>query len=125
MISLPKVVNEAWEHKEGPSIFTTVDETGIPNSIYVSCIQKNSESSFMIADNFFSKTRHNICIGKKVSILFITKNNKAYQLKGTATRYTSGIPFETMKNWLDPKYPGKAAVVINVEEVYNGSERLV
>jgi hypothetical protein len=30
-----------------------------------------------------------------------------------------------MKNgWLDKKYPGYAAVVIHIEEVYNGAEKL-
>jgi hypothetical protein len=39
---------------------------------------------------------------------------------------TSGKEFEEMKNgWLDKKFPGNAAVVFHINEVYSGSEKLV
>ena len=72
------------------------------------------------------KTRVNIKAGSPVSLLYITKEKKAFQLKGSVAYVTEGIQFEDMKNrWLDKKYPGHAAVVITIEEVFNGAKKLV
>ena len=71
------------------------------------------------------KTRANIKNGSPVSLLYITKKKKAYQLKGSVRYITQGPIFEDMKNgWLDKKYPGHAAVVIHIEAVYSGAEKL-
>jgi len=125
MANLPKLVINLWENREGPVVFTTVDENSTPNSVYVSCIRRENESTFVIADNYFEKTRVNIENGKKSCILFITKNRKSIQMKGIVERHSSGNVFNGMKKWLNPKYPGKAAVVFAVQEVYMGSEKLV
>jgi len=38
MSALPENVIKAWENHQGPIILTTVDEDGIPNSIYATCV---------------------------------------------------------------------------------------
>ncbi|TFH15213.1 MAG: pyridoxamine 5'-phosphate oxidase family protein, partial [Lentisphaerales bacterium] len=74
MPTLPEDVSKAWDNREGPVVFTTVNGNGTPNSIYATCVKKFSDDKLVIADNYFSKTRSNILAGSKGSILFITKD---------------------------------------------------
>ncbi len=78
MAVLPEEVIKAWEEKSGPVILTTVDKTGKPNSIYATCVNRYDESTLVVADNYFDKTRKNILEGSKAVILFITKEGKSY-----------------------------------------------
>jgi len=122
---LPESVSKAWDSMEGPAVFTTVSEDGIANSIYVSCVHKFSEDKLVVADNFFNKTRANILAGSKGVLLFLTKDGKSFQVKGTIDYLTTGEIYDDMKNnWLDTKYPGHAAAVLNVEDVFSGAEKL-
>ena len=125
MAKIPEAASNAWEEREGPVVMTTVDSQSIPNTIYVTCVQKIADDKIVVADNKFHKTRANIKAGSKVSLLYITKERKAYQIKGSVDYQTEGPVYEDMKNrWLDKKYPGNAAAVITVEEVYSGADKL-
>jgi predicted pyridoxine 5'-phosphate oxidase superfamily flavin-nucleotide-binding protein len=125
MATLPEVASKAWEDREGPAVFTTVDEKGVPNTIYVTWVRKIGDDKMVVADNKFHKTRANIMAGSKASLLYITKEKKAYQIKGSLEYLTDGEIYEDMKNgWLDKKYAGNAATVIHIEEVYSGAEKL-
>ena len=125
MATLPEIASQAWENREGPVVLTTVDSNGIPNTIYVTCVKKISDSKIVVADNKMHKTQANIKAGCAVSLLYITSEKKAFQLKGSVQYQTSGKLFDEMKTvWLDKKYPGHAAVVINIEEVYSGADKL-
>ena len=125
MPQLPADVKDAWEKRNGPAIFTTVNEETMPNTIYVTCIGLYDDSTVLIADNYFDKTRHNIHAGSKGSLLFMTEDNKTYQIKGTLGYHTSGPLFDHMKSWNPEKHPGHAAAALAVEEVYSGSEKLL
>lgn len=57
MSALPSSVSKAWEVRKGPVILATVDNNGVPNAIYASCVSKFSEDSIVVADNYFDKTR--------------------------------------------------------------------
>ena len=125
MSVLPKEVSKAWDKREGPLVFTTVDKNEVPNTIYATCVNKSNEETIVIADNFFNKTRNNILAGSKGSILFITNEKKAFQVKGTIEYHKEGELFEDMKKWNPKKHPGNAAVVLKVEEVYSGAKKLL
>ena len=126
MAALPEIASKAWDDREGPVVLTTVDDSGVPNSIYASCVSKFSDEKLVVADNFFDKTRANILAGSPGSILYINKEGKAFQVKGTISYEKSGEVFDDMKNgWLNSNFPGVAAAVLNVEEVYSGSEKLL
>lgn len=125
MSVLPKDVSKAWDDREGAIVFTTVDGYGKPNSIYASCVKKFNENKLVVVDNYFNKTRANILTGSKGSILFITKDGKAFQIKGSIDYKKEGNIYADMKKWLDPKFPGNAAAVLNIEEVYSGAEKLL
>ncbi|MDO9537155.1 MAG: pyridoxamine 5'-phosphate oxidase family protein [Thermoplasmata archaeon] len=122
---LPEKVSTAWDERTGPVIFTTVDGKGSPNAIYATCVNKFNEDTIVIADNFFDKTRKNILAGTRGSILFITPEGKAFQVKGAIEYYKEGDIFEDMKKWNPKQHPGHAATALKVEEVYSGSERLL
>ena len=122
---LTDTIKAAWENREGPAVLTTVDRNGNPNSIYVTCVLLYGDDSIAIADNYFNKTRDNICSGSRGSFLFITRERKAFQIKGTIEYQKTGDIQEYLKNCLDAKYPVHAAAVLRVEEAYSGAERII
>jgi len=124
MSGLPAEVSKAWDARKGPIVFTTVDTNGVPNAIYATCVKKFDNDSLVIADNYFDKTRSNISAGSKGSILFITNDDKAFQVKGTIEYHKEGAVFTDMKAWNPQKHPGHAAAVLKVEEVYSGAKKL-
>jgi predicted pyridoxine 5'-phosphate oxidase superfamily flavin-nucleotide-binding protein len=125
MPALPESVSQAWENREGPIILTTVDAEGKPNAIYATCVSKYSEDTLVVADNFFNKTRANILANSPASLLFITKEGKSYQIKGTIEYHTAGVVFNDMKQWNPANLPGHAAAALNIEHVYSGADQLV
>jgi hypothetical protein len=125
MSAMPEEVINAWNDRQGPAILTTVDTSGTPNSIYVTCVSLLDGSSIVVADNYFNKTRNNILAGSKGSILFITNAGKAFQVKGTIEYHKEGAIFDDMKSWNPQKHPGHAAAVLKSEEIYSGAEKLL
>jgi hypothetical protein len=124
MAVLPEAVSKAWEERDGAVVLTTVDDKGNPNSIYATCVGKFNDEILVVADNYFDKTRKNILSGSRGSILFITKEGRSFQVKGTIDYITEGEVFDFMKSWNPEKHPGHAATALKVEEVYSGSEKL-
>ena len=125
MAVLPEEVSKAWENRKDPIILTTVSKEGTPNSIYATCVSKYSEDTLVVANNYFSKTLKNIEAGSSGSILFITPDNKSYQVKGRIEYHTDGPLFEDMKKWNPEKHPGHAATALKVEAVFKGAEQLL
>jgi predicted pyridoxine 5'-phosphate oxidase superfamily flavin-nucleotide-binding protein len=125
MPRLPEDVSDAWDKRKGPVVLSTVDENGVPNAIYATCVSKFDEETIVIADNYFDKTRKNILAGSKGSVLFITNEDKSFQIKGTIGYHKEGKVFEDMKKWNPAKHPGHAAAALNVEEVFSGSKKLL
>ncbi|MCD4824087.1 MAG: pyridoxamine 5'-phosphate oxidase family protein [Phycisphaerae bacterium] len=125
MAALPKPVAQAWDQRNGPVVLTTTDSNGTPNAIYATCVSMFDDETIVIADNFFDKTRKNILAGSKGSLLFITADNKAFQIKGTIEYHKNGAVFEDMQSWNPTKHPGHAAAALKVEEVYSGAEKLL
>ena len=125
MPALPEKVSKAWDDHQGPVILTTVDEAGTPNAIYATCVSKYDEETLVVANNYFSKTLKNIQSGSNGSLLFITKDGKAYQVKGSIEYHTEGAIFDDMKTWNPEKHPGHAATALKVETVFAGAEQLL
>ncbi|HPY30380.1 MAG TPA: pyridoxamine 5'-phosphate oxidase family protein [Verrucomicrobiota bacterium] len=116
---------EAWKHREGPAVLATVNGAGIPNVIYVGEIHYVPGVGFIVADNYFCKTRANIQQGSKGAILFLTADRKSFQVKGPLTYHTSGPVFEHMRALHDPRRPGVGATRLPIEEIYSGAEKLL
>ena len=124
MIVLPEEVIKAWDDRSGAVVLTTVDKSGKPNSIYATCVSRYNESTLVVADNYFDKTRKNINDGSPASILFITKGGTSYQVKGSIRIFTGGEIFDDMKKWNPEKHPGHGAAALTAEEVFSGSKQL-
>jgi predicted pyridoxine 5'-phosphate oxidase superfamily flavin-nucleotide-binding protein len=118
-------ISQAWERREGPAVLATVDAAKTPNAIYVGEIRYAPGEGFIVADNYFCKTRANIKGGTKSAILFYTKDRKSFQVKGPLTYHTQGPIFEHMRSWRNPKDPGVAAALLRIEEAYSGAEKLL
>ncbi len=119
-----EVLAEAWKNRKGPAVFTTASHEGIANSIFVSCIEIDDAGNIIIADNYFHKTNQNIADGSKGVVLFITEEDKSFQIKGEITCYETGPFYDFMKSKNPTKHPGHRAVVIHVSEVYSGATKL-
>ena len=119
-----KFIVEEWEKHQGPVVFTTVNKEGVPNSIYMTFAALYDENIVLLADNFLSKTKENLSSGKKGSVLFITSEKKAYQLKGVLSYYKDGKYFDNMKKWNREDLPGHGVVALKIEEIYSGAKKL-
>ncbi len=124
MSTLPQSFNEAWTNREARMIFTTVSTSGEPNAVWVLCVNKLDDQRILIANNFFNKTLKNIQSGSQGSLLLIAPEREAYQIKGSLEYYTDGPIYQDMKDWLDPKFAGVGAVILNIESIYYGAEKV-
>ncbi len=121
-----ETVRKAFAAIKGPAVLTTVDAGGNPNSIYATCVNFFDDGHFVVADNYFDKTRKNLKAGgKRGSVLFLDADGNAYQLKGALEYHDGGKFFDHMKTWNPTKHPGHAAAVLRIEEVWSGSEKIV
>ena len=124
MATLPQTFLDAWEQREPRMIFTTVDPKCEPNSVWVLCVNKLDNQRILIANNFFNKTLENIKSGSRGALLFIAPEREAYQIKGSLEYHSEGPVYEDMKAWLDPKFAGVGAVILNIESIYYGAEKV-
>ncbi|NLE41697.1 MAG: pyridoxamine 5'-phosphate oxidase family protein [Lentisphaerae bacterium] len=122
MSTLPESIRNAWNDRNGPVVVGTVDENGLPNLIYATCVGTFGDDRLVVADNYFNKTRHNAALGGQGSILFMDKAGKAYQLKGRLEYHTSGEVYDSMKRWNPEKHPGHAALALRVEAAFSGAQ---
>ena len=123
-MKLSETLKQAWQNRQNPIILTTVDTAGQPNAIYASSVSLYDDERLVVADNYFDKTRRNIHSGSAGSLLFITADKKAYQIKGHFEYHESGPIFDDMKKWNPARHPGVAAAVLLIDEVYQGAKRL-
>ena len=125
MTTLPQAFMDAWEQREPRMIFTTVDPGAEPNSVWVLCVKLLDDKRVLIANNFFNKTLQNIKSGSRGALLMIAPEREAYQIKGSLEYYEDGPVYDDMKAWLDPKFAGVGAVILNIESIYYGAEKVL
>ena len=125
MAKLTKEILDAWNQRNGPVVLTTVAADGTPNAIYATCVGLYGDDTLVVADNYFDKTRANIRSGCTGAILFITKDNKAFQVKGRLAYHENGPVFDEMKRWNPANHPGHAAAALQVESAYSGATKLI
>jgi predicted pyridoxine 5'-phosphate oxidase superfamily flavin-nucleotide-binding protein len=124
MIKIPEEVKKAWDSKQDPIVLTTVSKQGVPNSIYATCVALFEDSYVLVANNKFKKTYQNIMENDKATLLFITKEKKAYQIKGKIKYETEGKAFDDMKKWNRPDLAGYGVAKLEVEEIYSGANKI-
>jgi hypothetical protein len=124
MKSLPEEICNAWNNRDGAVVLTTISKDGTANSIYATCVGMYENKYIVVADNYFDKTRKNILDGSTGLVLFISKDKKAYQVKGSLEYHDSGELFDFMKSWNPKQHPGHAAAVLIPEKVYSGAKEV-
>ncbi len=125
MISIPESIKKEWSNKQDAIVLTTVSATGIPNSIYATMAALYNDNKVLIANNKFKKTLENIETSKEATVLFITKETKSYQLKGSVSYKTEGNEFNDMKRWNRADLPGYGVAVIEIQEIFSGAEKII
>jgi len=118
-------LKKEWDNRNKAIVLTTVSNDGTPNSIYATCNALFNDDSILVANNFFDKTLKNIESTGKASVLFITNDDKSYQVKGSVKHINSGAEFDDMKSWNPEKLPGHGVAVIDIEEVYSGADKIL
>ena len=120
MTKIPDAVKRAISKQE---LFCVATSTlkGVPNVVYIKYLKVVDDETILIADNYLNKTRDNILNNGKIAFAVLDEEKGSFQIKGTAQRLTEGTMFDEVQTWVRDKTP-KAAVVMNVEEIYNRAE---
>lgn len=121
MTKIPDVVKKAISEQKLFCVATSTSK-GIPNVVYIKYLKVVDDRTILIADNYFNKTRDNILSNGKIAFAVLDKEKGSFQIKGTARRLTEGDMFDEVQRWVTEKLPKAAAIVIKVEEIYNGAE---
>ena len=101
----------------------TADKKARPNVILVGVWYWADEETLVVSDNYLNKTKENL--EEKPIVAFNGwADGKSYQIKCRVHWETSGPRYERIRKLATSgtrHFPGKAAVVCSVEEVYQGS----
>ena len=125
MITIPEKIKNEWNNKQDAVVLTTVSAKGIPNSIYVTQVSLFGDNKVLVANNKFQKTLENIEVCKEATVLFITKETKSYQIKGSVSYKTEGDEFNNMKKWNRADLPGYGVAVVKIREIFSGAEKII
>jgi len=123
MAQLPDTVKKAISKQELFPVATSTSK-GIPNVVYIKYLKVIDDQTILIADNYLNKTRDNILNNGKIAFAVLDDEKGSFQIKGTARRLTEGTMFDEVQKWVPEKLPRVAAVVMRVEEIYNGTKRI-
>jgi predicted pyridoxine 5'-phosphate oxidase superfamily flavin-nucleotide-binding protein len=121
MAKVPDVVKKAISKQELFCV-ATCSSKGIPNVVYIKYLKVVDDETILIGDNYLHKTRDNIVNNGKIAFAVLDEEKGSFQIKGTARRLTEGAMFDEVQKWVAEKLPRAAAVVMHVEEIYNGAE---
>ncbi|MDD5134110.1 MAG: pyridoxamine 5'-phosphate oxidase family protein [Phycisphaerae bacterium] len=121
MARLPDAVKKAISKQEIFPVATSSQDQ-IPNVVYIAYLKVIDDQTVLIADNYLSKTRKNILSNGKIAFAVRDEEKGSFQIKGTAERLTEGAMFDEVQKWVSDKLPRAAAVVMRVEEIYNGAK---
>jgi predicted pyridoxine 5'-phosphate oxidase superfamily flavin-nucleotide-binding protein len=127
MAKLPEEVKTAIDKAVNVCVATT-DASAVANVVYVSYLKYQGDETIIIADNKFGKTRQNLNANSKLSFVVLdTDTKKSYQVKGTVTSFSEGEQYQSVVDWVHVKHPQTtpfAALYVEVEEVFCGSEKI-
>lgn len=114
--------------KTMPYCIATASADGKSNLVYIACLKVIDENTILIADNKFEKTRANLDANPQASLVVLDPDTKtAYQIKGSMECHSEGDKYQATVDWVHeerPQLTPKAGFYMNVEEVYNGPQRL-
>ena len=128
-MKIPKHIQDTINNQE-VHILSTSTKEGVPNIIYLKFLKVYNDDQILIANNLFSKTEKNLIENPRISFVVLDKENKkAYQIKGTAEIHKNDKIYEDTVEWVKTKSPNmgapKSGVILNVEEIYLGAEKIL
>jgi len=123
MAKLTQQVKNAISNQEVFPVATSSNQA-VPNVVYIKFLKPINDETILIADNYLNKTKDNILSNGKISFVVLDKEKGSFQIKGTAQRATEGAMFEEVQQWVPDDLPKAAAIVMQVEDIYNGAEQI-
>ena len=102
----------------------TSNQDQIPNVVYITYLKVVDDQTVLIADNYLNKTRDNILNNGKIAFAVLDEEKGSFQIKGTCERLTEGNMFDEVQKWVPDELPKVAAVIMHIEEIYNGAEQI-
>jgi len=124
MVQLPKMVKDAI-NKQDVFPVATCSQNGTPNVVYIKFLKVLDDKTVLIADNYLSKTRDNILHNPKLAFVARDEEKGSFQIKGTVKRLIDGPMYGEVQKWVPDNFPKVAAVVLHIEQIYNGANQLV
>ena len=121
MAQLPDAVKKAISKQEIFPVATN-NQDQIPNVVYIAYLKVIDAQTVLIADNYLNKTRDNILSNGKIAFTVLDDKKGSFQIKGRAERLTEGAMFDEVQKWVSDDLPKVAAVVMHIEDIYNGAE---
>lgn len=101
----------------------TATTDGVPNVVPIGNIKPLDNKTVIIADSYMIKSRANLEANPKVAFVVEDAAKYPFQFKGSVKIYTSGEYYDEVVKWVKEASPlapaPKAAVVIDVEEIYS------
>ncbi len=101
----------------------TATTDGVPNVVPIGNIKPLDDKTVIIADSYMIKTRANLEANPKVSFVVQDVAKYPFQFKGSVKIYDNGEYYDKVVEWIKEESPlapsPKAAIVIEVEEVYS------
>ena len=123
MAQLPEAVKKAISKQEVFPVATS-NQDQIPNVAYIAYLKVIDDQTVLIADNYLDKTRNNILSNGRIAFAVLDEEKGSFQIKGIAERQTKGDLFDEVQKWVPDELPKVAAVIMKIEEIYNGAERV-
>jgi predicted pyridoxine 5'-phosphate oxidase superfamily flavin-nucleotide-binding protein len=98
----------------------TADPTGTPNVILVAIWKILDDETILIVDNYLNKTKRNLEANPRMAVVVYNRDTrKSFQLKGSVTIETTGPRFAEAQTLANAgNFPGRAAVVLTVTDIY-------
>ncbi|MBN1682631.1 pyridoxamine 5'-phosphate oxidase family protein [Candidatus Bathyarchaeota archaeon] len=119
MVKVPEEIRKTFE-KQRVIPFATASKNGIPNVALVGMWWWEDEETLVVVDNYLNKTKTNF-MENPVAAFNGWADGKSYLVKGNVEYQTSGTLYEKVRIRATSgqrQFPGKAAVVIKITEVF-------
>ena len=121
MAQLTNEIKKAISKQDAFPVATSSHDR-VPNVVYISYLKVLDDQTVLIADNFLNKTRGNILNNGKIAFTVLDDKKGSFQIKGRAERLTEGAMFDEVQKWVSDELPKVAAVVMHIEDIYNGAK---
>lgn len=108
---------------ENRAYVATATADGVPNVVPIGNIKPLDNKTVLIADNYMIKTQANLEANPKIAFVVHDAAKHPFQFKGSVKIDKTGEYYEQVAEWIKEASPlapkPKAAIIVDVEEVYS------